>query len=91
MPPDEAPRRMVTETSGSSDETRTGEYRQCTFVRGYRIRVRYRLWPKVIKAAAGPDDPPPGYDEDPEAEAVPIDGIRSVLTRLFPGLRPQYD
>ena len=42
------------------------QYNQCVFVRYYTIRWRAFLFPKVIKAAAGPHDPGPWdyRDED---------------------------
>jgi hypothetical protein len=41
------------------------DYCQCVFVRGYRMRERRLLWPKVMKAAAEPRD---GDDGDTDRE-----------------------
>jgi hypothetical protein len=46
----------------------SNEFCQCVFVRGFRMRERRLLWPKVIKAAGDPQD----LDDDRERE--PDDG-----------------
>jgi hypothetical protein len=63
LPPGSA-RRAITAT----DQDRSGpsdDYCQCVFVRGYRMRERRLLWPKVMKAAAEPRDVDDG-DADQE-------------------------
>ena len=60
----------------SSDDDDTGivpdEYNQCVFVRYYTVRKRALMFPRVIRAAAGPHDPDvggPNDEEWPEVEA----------------------
>lgn len=43
-------------TSAGSTETTPNEYNQCVFIRYYTMRRRALMFPKVIKAAAGPHD-----------------------------------
>ena len=47
-------------TSSGNTETVSDEYDQCVFVRYYTVRKRPLLFPRVIKAAAGPHDLGPG-------------------------------
>jgi hypothetical protein len=70
----------------SSDVSLVEDYRQCVFVRGYRIRKKYKLWPRVIRAAAGPHDPPHSSNDDSEAEVVHVGGMCSVRIHMN-GLR----
>ena len=41
-------------------------YKQCVFLRGYRIRRRMAFFPWPIKAGAGPHDLGPGHRDEPE-------------------------
>ena len=51
------------ESLRSEEAPRTpSEFNQCVFIRYYTIRKLLRLFPKVIRAAAGPDDLGPGDD-----------------------------
>ena len=40
------------------------QYNQCVFIRYYTMRRRAFMFPKVIRAAAGPHDPGPGNNPD---------------------------
>ncbi|KAF8521310.1 hypothetical protein JB92DRAFT_1817718 [Gautieria morchelliformis] len=42
------------------------KYNQCVFLRGYRIKRRARIVPRVIRAAAGPHDLGSGHRSDKE-------------------------
>ena len=46
-----------TESDNGLAESDSDEYNQCIFVRYYSLRPRRFLFPKIIKAAAGPHDP----------------------------------
>ena len=56
----------------SGTETVPDEYNQCVFIRYYTMRKRGLMFPRVIRAAAGPHDLGPGGHDDegiPEVEA----------------------
>ena len=50
------------------------EYNQCVFIRYYTMRRRVLVFPKVMKAAAGPHDPGSGNNRD---EALPKVTVQS--------------
>jgi hypothetical protein len=59
---------MVDASSNSAGSDPTADYNQCVFLRGLHIRKRKRdLFPKVIKAAAGPHDLGSGHRDDESA------------------------
>jgi len=45
-------------------DTTSNEFNQCVFIRYYTMRMRALIFPKVIKAAAGPHDLGPGNNHD---------------------------
>ena len=62
-PPPERAIGSLSESSQSAEASRIpSEFNQCVFIRYYTIRKRPRLFPTVIRAAAGPHDPGPGED-----------------------------
>jgi hypothetical protein len=61
IPPGSA--RLAMTAAGEAAPRVSREYNQCVFVRGYRLRERL-LWPKVIRAAAGPKDFDGAEDEE---------------------------
>ena len=52
-------------SNGTQVDATPNEYNQCVFIRYYTLRRRALMFPKVIKAAAGPHDPGSwnNYDE----------------------------
>ena len=62
--PPSSPHALDLPSSGSV-ETTPNEYNQCVFIRYYTMRKRALMFPKVIKATAGPHDLGSGsnYDE----------------------------
>jgi hypothetical protein len=70
--------RSITSEGDSAEAIPSDEYRQCVFVRGYRIRRRFGVWPQVQTAAAEPQDPPYYRDNDAEVAAVAVEGIAEV-------------
>ena len=63
-------------TSSDNDDVETvpEEYNQCVFIRYYTMRKRGLMFPRVMRAAAGPHDLGPGGHDDeelPEVEAQP--------------------
>ena len=58
--------------SSPNDDTETGpdEYNQCVFIRYYTIRKRGLVFPRVMRAAAGPHDLGPGGRDDEELPGV---------------------
>ena len=66
---------LTTDLAPSGDietETVPDQYNQCVFVRYYTMRKRALMFPRVIRAAAGPHDLGPGGCDDegsPEVEA----------------------
>ena len=68
-----------TQDVGSSSQTTTTraipyDHNQCVFIRYYTVRSRVGLFPRVMKAAAGPHDPGSGQNRDstfPELTARP--------------------
>ena len=48
------------------------EFNQCVFIRYYTMRMKALMFPKVMKAAAGPHDLGPGknYDETPSVLTI---------------------
>lgn len=63
-------------TSVGSIETTPNEYNQCIFIRYYTMRKRALMFPKIIKAAAGPHDLSSGSNYD---EALPELTVQSSL------------
>lgn len=49
---------------GYGMESDTPKYQQCVFLRGYRIYRMARIFPRVLRAGAGPHDLGPGHWED---------------------------
>ncbi|KAH9049753.1 hypothetical protein EDB83DRAFT_1384873 [Lactarius deliciosus] len=47
---------------------------QCIFIRGFRVTRKLKLLPLKLKGAAGPNPDPEGYNEEPDAEDMPIEG-----------------
>ncbi|KAI9428700.1 caspase domain-containing protein [Lactarius indigo] len=45
---------------------------QCIFIRGFRATRKFKIFPPRLRAAAGPNPDPKGYDEEPDAELIPI-------------------
>jgi hypothetical protein len=88
-------RQPVTDSQDSAGQSASG-FTQCVFYRGYRMRTRGlgKLWPDVMKAAAGPEDlgsgerspehggPVPSFDycddSGNEVEVLQIEGSSSV-------------
>ena len=49
------------------------------FIRGFRVARRaFRIFPKQLKAAAGPSQEPDGYDRDPDIEVTSIPATSKV-------------
>jgi hypothetical protein len=55
-PPASVEQFPLLEERSSHDATPSIDYSQCVFLRSYRIRYRSRLWPKILKAGAEPND-----------------------------------
>jgi hypothetical protein len=48
------------------------------FIRGFRVARTFRIFPKHLKAAAGPSPGPDGYDSEPDLEVVSIPATSKV-------------
>lgn len=48
------------------------------FIRGFRVARTLRIFPKHLKAAAGPPPDPDGYDGEPDLEVVSIPATSKV-------------
>jgi hypothetical protein len=70
--------RTITSAGESSNAIPNDEYRQCVFIRGYRIRRRFGVWPQVQNAAADPQDLDFDRDNDAEVMAIPAGGTADV-------------
>ena len=71
-PPSSAQIADTTRSSDDDTETVPDEYNQCVFIRYYTMRKRGLMFPRVMRAAAGPHDLGPGGHDDegmPEVEA----------------------
>ena len=44
----------------------------CIFIRGFHITRRLKIFPPKLKGAAGPNPDPEVYEEEPDAELIPI-------------------
>ena len=73
-PPSSTQTRDPISFNNDGTETTPGEYNQCVFVRYFTMRKRGLIFPKVIKAAAGPHDLGPGDRDD---EELPEVGLQS--------------
>lgn len=63
------------------------QYKQCVFLRGYRVYRRWKIIPKVIKAHAGPHDLSFGDRDTPSGSNVPAsDGWGDDDYELVPQL-----
>jgi hypothetical protein len=62
----------------STDAIASDGYRQCVFVRGYRVRRRFGVWPQVQNAAAEPQDPAFDWDDDEEMTMSVLEGTTDV-------------
>ncbi|KAF8257026.1 hypothetical protein EI94DRAFT_100033 [Lactarius quietus] len=51
---------------------------QCIFIRGFRATRKLKILPPKLKATAGPNPDPEGYDEEPDAELMPIPAVPEV-------------
>ena len=60
---------------------------QCIFVRVFRVKRTFKLFPRV-RAAAEPIPDPSGKDDDQETEAVSIAGVPEVRLVLFTSYFP---
>lgn len=69
------PQKTQPETSSSSSSraqegsSESPEYKQCVFLRGYRVYRRARIFPSALKAGAGPHDLGSGDKHDTEDSA----------------------
>jgi hypothetical protein len=70
--------RTVTSEGETINAAPSDEYRQCVFVRGYRVRRRLGVWPQVQKAAAQPQEPPFDGEDDTGMEVMAVEGITDV-------------
>jgi hypothetical protein len=70
--------RTCASEDGSLDAIASDGYRQCVFVRGYRVRRRFGVWPQVQNAAAEPQDPAFDRDDDEEMTMSPVEGTTDV-------------
>jgi hypothetical protein len=48
---------------------------QCIFIRGFRATRRFKILPTRLKAAAGPNPDPEGYDDGSDVKLTPISAI----------------
>jgi len=64
-----APRNEVNASASPDTTAARPEFRQCVFLRGFRVKRRIKFVPKVMKAAAGPDELDP-EDRDGECDYV---------------------
>jgi len=48
---------------------------QCIFIRGFRATRRFKIFPRKLKGAAGPNPDPKIYDEEPDPELMPISDV----------------
>ncbi|KAI9456874.1 hypothetical protein BJY52DRAFT_536657 [Lactarius psammicola] len=48
---------------------------QCIFIRGFRVTRKLKILPPRLKGAAGPNPDSEGYDEEPDAELMPIPAV----------------
>jgi hypothetical protein len=62
--PSPLPGALEPEPSSSKTRDIPKQYNQCVFIRYYTMRLRVFMFPKVMKAAAGPHDLSPGDSRD---------------------------
>ena len=84
--------KAVPSSQSGAEETPTAEYNQCVFIRYYTMQFKLRLFPKVIRAGAGPHDLGSGENRGntfPElavrSDAEPMSGDEDSV-RFFPCL-----
>ena len=82
--------KAVPSSQSGAEETPTAEFNQCVFIRYYTMQFMLRLFPKVIRAGAGPHDLGSGENRGntfPElavrSDAEPMSGDEDSV-RFFP-------
>ncbi|KAI0922265.1 hypothetical protein AcW2_007006 [Taiwanofungus camphoratus] len=91
-------RGMITgtpETSTESIFTDGPRFDQCVFLHYYKLKVRFGLWPTVVKAAGGPRDLPSAGDDDANSPGMLVDASdpvsEEVVIEQVPAPQRPYD